>query len=170
MADDAETEIIPVQPGQRAGERPWLLPAGKPGRAGGGGMVGVLIVGAIALVVALMALTIAIGRAPQNAAANPQPEPNDAAAAGPTSFYSPKQTGKRWTPEPIITGVPQNEASYEGTPSESRSVGSTPEAGSSASGENEDEDEQTHQSPQQGGVIGGGYPGGHASAGKPTTR
>lgn len=79
------------------------------------GFVGALIVGAIALVVALIALTVAIGRAPQDAtAASTRPTPSTAAAAAEaTSYVSPEQTGPRYTAEPIITGVPQMAPSYD---------------------------------------------------------
>lgn len=75
----------------------------------GGGFVGVLIVGAIALVVALIAVTIAFGRSAENSpaiAATAQRQVN----APSTSYSSPTPTGPRWTPEPIITGVPQKQA------------------------------------------------------------
>ena len=72
-----------------------------------GGIVGALIVGSLGLVVALMALTIAIGRAPQDVSANPGVITASAASASPTTFVSPEQTGIRWTAQPIITGVPQ---------------------------------------------------------------
>lgn len=99
-------------------ERVWLLTWGRQSRnAIGGGIVGALIVGALALVVALIALTIAIGRTPPDAAADQRPTaPTTSAPAGPTTFVSPEQTGKRWTVDPIITGVPQHQPSYEPTP------------------------------------------------------
>lgn len=106
----------------RAGDRlPLLSFLGRAGDRRGGaddGFVGALIIGALALVVALMALTIAIGRTPQQAVANPgqtaSAEPTPAVV---TTYPSPEQTGKSWTAEPIIVGVPQKPPSYEPTPS-----------------------------------------------------
>lgn len=72
-----------------------------------GGFIGVLLVGAVALVVALMAVTIAIGRAPQNVSVNPQETSTHSLSVAPTTYSSPAQTDTRWTAEPMITGVPQ---------------------------------------------------------------
>ncbi|MGI5951593.1 MAG: hypothetical protein ACOX61_07075 [Brooklawnia sp.] len=86
------------------------------------GLVSVLIIGATAMVIALAGLTIAIGRAPQQAAANPQsPLANTPTPTVQVTYESPAPTGTRWTPEPIITGVPQYQPSYDPTPTESES-------------------------------------------------
>lgn len=87
------------------------------GRRGGTlGLVGVAIVGALALVIALIAVTIAIGRAPQDTAVGPNLDSATPTASSQVTYTSPEPTGTRWTPEPIITGVPQNEPSYDPTP------------------------------------------------------
>lgn len=75
-----------------------------------------LVVGAVALVVALMVLTIAIGRTPQEVKIQSGNKPTSATPTAPTSYTSPEPTGKRWTAEPIITGVPQKPPSYEPIP------------------------------------------------------
>ncbi len=131
MADDVDTTKPQRALGgsTRAEPRsngPRLLPLGRSkGSAVGGGMVGALIVGALALVVALMALTIAIGRTPTDAAAGPRPTATASEPAGPTTFASPEQTGRRWTADPIVTGVPQYQPSYEPTPTETPSQAET---------------------------------------------
>lgn len=104
---------------KRSDKLPLLTFLGRNQRGTGvlaGGAVGVLLLGAIALVVALVAVTIAIGRAPQEAAANPRATVTQTTPSAPTSFTSPEPTGVRWTPLPIQTGVPQFQPSYEPTP------------------------------------------------------
>lgn len=85
-------------------------------RSGSLGFVGVVIVGALALVIALIAITIAIGRAPQEAPVAATPDSATPTATAQVSYTSPEPTGTRWTPEPIITGVPQQEPSWDPTP------------------------------------------------------
>lgn len=73
------------------------------------GLVSALIVVAITLVVALMALTIALGRATTSELASAsEPSPSKLLARSNSTYSTPTPTGQRWTPEPIISGVPQN--------------------------------------------------------------
>lgn len=104
----------------------------SPGQTSGG-FVGTLIAGSTALAVALMAFTIAFGRAPVDSPAAAATV--EGHAAFPTTVYaSPTPTGPRWTPEPIIMGVPQKEA-----PAESPTTQATP----SASDDDETDERQT---------------------------
>lgn len=136
------TEQKPAEPkrpgGAKAAPRPashdklpllaMLNRGANDARAAAGGFVGAMIVGALALVVALMALTVAIGRAPQEAAAQPRKTPTATAPAAPTSYESPEQTGQRWTAQPIILGVPQKPPSYPPTPTAPKTRSAAPSA------------------------------------------
>ena len=76
---------------KRSDKLPLLTFLGRNQRGPGvlaGGAVGVLLLGAIALVVALVAVTIAIGRAPQEAAANPRATVTQTTPSAPTSGNS----------------------------------------------------------------------------------
>lgn len=104
--------------------------------SGPDGLLSAVIAGSLILVLALMGLTIAIGRAPVKAAADQTDPIVQATSASPTSYASPEPTGPRYTAEPIILGVPQKTASYEAVPS-----------ASAAPSENAPEPEETDERP-----------------------
>ena len=107
---------------QRSDRLPVLSFLGRPGpdaSPGTGGFLSAAIAGSLILVLALMGLTIAIGRAPFEAVADRTDQVAQATPTAPTSYASPEPTGPRYTPEPIINGVPQKPPSSEPTPSAS---------------------------------------------------
>lgn len=109
----------PTHHPQRNGKLPvlaFLSGRGTETAGGSRGLVGAMILGAVAMVVALMALTIAIGRAPQEVSALPSRTSSQPTPVAPTTYASPEQTGTRWEAQPIITGVPQKPPSYEPIP------------------------------------------------------
>lgn len=101
-----------------------------------GGLLSALILGSLTMVVAMIALTIAIGRAPVQAAAGERQAAPAATAEAPTSYPSPEPTGPRYTPEPIVMDAPQKPPYHEPTPSASPSTGSS--EAESADGEDAD--------------------------------
>lgn len=118
---------------QRSDRLPVLSFLSRPGpdtSTGTGGFLSAVIAGSLILVLALMGLTIAIGRAPVETVADQTDQVAHATPAAPTSYASPEPTGPRYTPEPIINGVPQKPPSYEPAPS-----ASTAPAGSAAQGD-----------------------------------
>ncbi|WIY83066.1 hypothetical protein [Propionimicrobium sp. PCR01-08-3] len=142
MADqkpEKNTEILPSATGN-SDSLPLFNFFGKNTSAhhGSGGFVGALIVGSVALVVALVALTIAIGRAPQTSSAAAA-EPVDTKASAATSYATPTPTGERWSPEPIILGVPQKEMTPEETPSPTPTP--TPSSATPDASTDDDDDE-----------------------------
>lgn len=116
-----------------------------------GGLLSALILGSLAVVVAMIALTIAVGRAPVPAAASDQQQAAPAVTpAAPTSYPAPEPTAPRYTPEPIVMGAPQKPPYYEPTPSASSSAGDAEDEpadeqdadSSDADGEAEDADDR----------------------------
>jgi|GEM_PF-3317294 len=150
-----DTMIIPVQSPSSPNPEPATAPTrasllGFLGRSSSDsdesrGFVGALIVGAVALVIALMALTVAIGRSPQSAIAGTTPVASSASAsaAGPTTYSSPPQTGVRYTPQPIITGVTQHAPSYEASTPTPSATSSTTTANDQGRGNSETTDTAT---------------------------
>ena len=107
---------------QHSDRLPVLSFLSRPGpdtSTGTGGFLSAVIAGSLILVLALMGLTIAIGRAPVEAVADRTDQVAQATPTAPTSYASPEPTGPRYTPEPIINGVPQKPPSSEPTPSAS---------------------------------------------------
>lgn len=100
------------------------------------GFVIALVVGAVALVAALMALTVAIGRTSPNAAAGPVSIAPSVGTtpAGPTTYPSPQPTGTRYTPQPIVIPstsqrAPSYGPSYAPTPTATTSSIAARQAG-----------------------------------------
>lgn len=71
-------------------------------------IVAVMVVGAIALVIVLMSITIALGRTPLGEETLPKVIPPASASSTPTASYaSPSPTFSSFKPVPMKTGVPQ---------------------------------------------------------------
>lgn len=109
----ADRTAHPTTSDERLSPRGWLSGGTDLRKGHTGGLLSALILGSLIVVVAMIGLTIAIGRAPTQAAAGESPVTPASPSAAPTSYPSPEPTGPRYTAEPIIMDAPQKPPHYE---------------------------------------------------------